>query len=296
MLIEAQAEQRIAEQRRKARTNKTFLQWLESALRKGTKLAHRWTSQTASAAHPTDYQHSTTQESMQARNKEWGNRWNRGVEMRDTSLRQMHELRLQALSTAPRTWTTDTVLHALSSTKGNRARGVGGWNPKEILRLPRRALGGLVMVLQAVEKLALPTQMCVNVVGLLCKPNGNGERPITLTECLYAIYKAGCKNEVRNWDSENHGWWGDAVKGNSAHQSGLLRRVYEEVASQNGQSAVCMFFDMEKFYDSACLYKLVDRRSEKFPRTPPARCNASLLQRADHSCWRHDGGKHPALK
>ena len=46
----------------------------------------------------------------------------------------------------------------------------------------------------------------------------------------------------------------DAVKGNSALQSGLLRRVYEEVASLNGQSAACVFFDMEKFYDSACLF------------------------------------------
>ena len=86
------------------------------------------------------------------------------------------------------------------------------------------------------------------------------------------------------------------MKGNSAHESGLLRRVYEEVASQNGQSVVCMFFDMEKFYDSACFYKLVDSHSEKFPRTLPVRCNASLPQRADPSCWRHDGGKHSALK
>ena len=34
VLIEAQAEQRIAEQRRKALTNRTHSQWLESALRK----------------------------------------------------------------------------------------------------------------------------------------------------------------------------------------------------------------------------------------------------------------------
>ena len=73
VLIEAQAEERIAEQRRKAQTTKTYSQWLESALKKGAKLAHRWTSQTASAAHPVAYQHSTTpQESMQTRTDEWG--------------------------------------------------------------------------------------------------------------------------------------------------------------------------------------------------------------------------------
>ena len=57
------------------------------------------------------------------------------------------------------------------------------------------------------------------------------------------------------------------MNGNSALQSGLLRRVHEEVASLNGQSAACVFFDMEKFYDSGCLYKLVDlAMAREFPR------------------------------
>ena len=52
-----------------------------------------------------------------------------------------------------------------------------------------------------------------------------------------------------------------------ALQIGLLRRVYEEVASLNGQSAACVFFDKEKFYDSACLYKLIDlAMARDFPR------------------------------
>ena len=76
------------------------------------------------------------------RNKEWGNRWNRDVAMREALLRQMHDLRLQALATTPRTWTTEAVLQSLSSMKGNRARGVDGWNPSEIMQLPRRAIDG----------------------------------------------------------------------------------------------------------------------------------------------------------
>ena len=103
VLIEAQAEERIAEQRRKAQITKTYSQWLESALKKkkGATLAHRWTSQTASAARPVAYQHSTTpQESTQTRTNEWSNKCFRDLEERDTLLRQMHELRLQALSTA----------------------------------------------------------------------------------------------------------------------------------------------------------------------------------------------------
>ena len=89
------------------------------------------------------------------------------------------------------------------------------------------------------ESLALPTQICVNVVAFLGKPNGAGERPITLTGCPYAVYMARYKNETRRWDDVYHGWWDDAVKGNSALQSGLLRRIYEEVATLNGQQSAC---------------------------------------------------------
>ena len=129
VLIEAQAEERIAEQRRMAQTTITYSQWLETALKKGSKTAHRWTTQMATRVHRMDHQNSTTlQQSMLARTKEWGNRWNRDLEARDILLRQMHELRLQALSTAPRSWTTD-ALFTLSSMKGNRAGGVHGWNP-----------------------------------------------------------------------------------------------------------------------------------------------------------------------
>ena len=91
VLIEAQAEERTAEQRCKAQTTTTYSQWLETALKKGSKTAHLWTTQTATPVHHMDYQNSTTpQQSMLARTKEWGNSWNRDLEARDILLRQMH--------------------------------------------------------------------------------------------------------------------------------------------------------------------------------------------------------------
>ena len=58
------------------------------------------------------------------------------------------------------------------------------------------------------------------------------------------------------------------MKGNSALQSGLLRRIFEEVATLHGQPAVCLFFDLEKFYDSVCFCtKLIGLALERnFPR------------------------------
>ena len=57
-----------------------------------------------------------------------------------------------------------------------------------MLRLPKRAIAGLAKVMQAVEEsLALPTQICVHVVASQDEPNAAGDRPSTLTGCLYAI-------------------------------------------------------------------------------------------------------------
>ena len=69
--------------------------------------------------------------------------------------------------------------------------------------------------MQAVEEsVALPVEICANVVALQGKPNGSGERLVTLIGCLDAVFMAG--------------WWDDAVEGNSGLQSALLRRIYEE--------------------------------------------------------------------
>ena len=119
---------------------------------------------------------------MQARMEEWCGRWNRDNEAHHIVMRQMQLLRQQAPSTTPRNWTGEVVRHTLSSMKGNRARRIDGCTPSEMLRLPKKAIEGLSGVLPAVEEsLALPTQICANVVALLGKPNGAGERPITLT-------------------------------------------------------------------------------------------------------------------
>ena len=53
------------------------------------------------------------------------------------------------------------------------------------------------------------------------------------------------------------------MKGNSALQSGLLRRIYVDGATLNRQPAVCIFLDMDKFYDSVCLHKLFDQTLER---------------------------------
>ena len=58
-----------------------------------------------------------------------------------------------------------------------------------MLRLPNKTIEGSAKVMQAVEEsLALPTQICVNVLALLGKPSEAGERLVTLTGCFHAIF------------------------------------------------------------------------------------------------------------
>ena len=91
------------------------------------------------------------------------------------------------------------------------------------------ACPGLASLIQTVESiLALPTQTCVNDVA----------------GCLYAIFMSGHKKETRFWDEANHGWWDGAVQGSSALQSALRIRIYEEVATFNGQATVYLYFDL----------------------------------------------------
>ena len=68
VLIEAQAEERISEQRRRTRATTSYSQWLETAMEKGARFVHRWTTQTITATRPMDYRNSITpQHSMKAR-------------------------------------------------------------------------------------------------------------------------------------------------------------------------------------------------------------------------------------
>ena len=58
-----------------------FSQWLETAMEKGARVAHRWTTQSITSAHPIHYRNSLTpQQNMQARMEEWSARWNRDTE------------------------------------------------------------------------------------------------------------------------------------------------------------------------------------------------------------------------
>ena len=151
----------------------------------------------------------------------------------------MQLLRQQALFTTPRNWTAESVRHTLSSMKGNRAGGIDGWTPSEMLRLPKKSIEGLAGVFASGGRVSCaPNTDFTNVVALLGKQNGAGEGASTLTGELGQQPPVGRCGERKHRTPE----W-----------------PVEEVATRNGQPAVCMFLDMEKFYDSVCLCIRIDQ-------------------------------------
>ena len=57
---------------------------------------------------------------------------------------------------------------------------------------------------------------------------GPGDRPIGITPILYALFLRTYGDIVDGWDAERMHFWEDAVKGSSALQAALKRRLFDE--------------------------------------------------------------------
>ena len=99
----------------------------------------------------------------------------------------IHELCLHAFdSETERTKITGAMLKAiLFSLDPKRATGLDWWTVVELRALPDEALDQLALIIDDMERyIAAPLQSVFNLVSLIPKPGG-GERPITLTSCVY---------------------------------------------------------------------------------------------------------------
>ena len=103
------------------------------------------------------------------------------------------------------------------------------------------------------------------------------------------------KNEMRNWDSEYRGWLDDAVKCNSALQSGLLRTRLG-CLTKRAISGLHVLRHREVLRQCLLVQTRRPRNGDGFPESSVENCNASLPQRADPSCGRYGGAKHAALQ
>ena len=58
---------------------------------------------------------------------------------------------------------------------------------------------------------------------------GGGERPITITSTLYSLVMGIYGIEMTEWQEDQGASWDDAVRGSSALQAALKRRMLDEI-------------------------------------------------------------------
>ena len=73
-----------------------------------------------------------------------------------------------------------------------------------------------------------------------------GGRPIGVTPLPAALFLKNLSDIVLLWEDD----WEDAVRGSSALQAGLRRRLLDECAVALGQDTASIFWDLAKFCDT----------------------------------------------
>ena len=105
--------------------------------------------------------------------------------------------------------------------------------------------------------MAAPAQALVSLIPLLPKPQG-GDRPVVIASLFYVLWSAIRNPDINHWEADFAASWDAAVKGSSALQAALTRRLREELHILKGGAVANTFWDLEKFYDSISLPLLIE--------------------------------------
>jgi hypothetical protein len=96
-----------------------------------------------------------------------------------------------------------------------------------------------------------------------------GEPPLRVFPLLMQLWGRLREALTPAWESEHAGFWDTAVRGSSALQAALMRSLFDDVAVARGFSAVSIYDDLEKIYDSVSLGRLRKAAAaEKLPALP----------------------------
>ena len=120
----------------------------------------------------------------------------------------------------------------------------------------------LAEIMNMIEaNLKWPAQVLINIVTLMGKPMG-GIRPIALMPMVYRLWTKCRKSDIQAWDSKHRGHWDAAVAGSSALRAAVLTIFRDELESYDEQTILRILWDMEKFYDTIDIVKLIKRAKQ----------------------------------
>ena len=196
----------------------------------------------------------------QARQADWEVYWDRGkhyhVEEYVACLRRLIALAGPQAAKLP-ALTPNMLRAALKSFKAHRGRAFDTFNPEEMAQLPDAALQHLCTLYQLMERsLAVPATALAALIVMLPEPKG-GFRPIGLISMVYALWVKARRGYIRQFDADKAGFWDTAIAGSSALQAALRRKLSDEVAIELERPTATLLWDLEKFYDSVVLHRVI---------------------------------------
>ena len=202
---------------------------------------------------------------MKARANTWMKLWGRDDSRAADVIHEMVQLRTRIESQAHVDSCTvdfsiehlDTLLDTFDD---GTATGADRTRPAHYKFLPRVAKEQLLRMFSAWHRrLAFPWQLLLNIIAMLPKPSGTGERPICLEPFLVRLFMKFFKKYGSGWAETHHGFWDDAIAGSSALKAALFRAVDNEAAHRSGFVVAEGLWDVDKFYDSFDLSVLIQK-------------------------------------
>ena len=251
-----------------AKTRKSITTWAQKAVSGAASLGHKYLK----APDPAENS-DITEDLMQAgavltqpdqilSSKEafWSGQWNFADADRGVALREQLVTLRPAACEARRTAgciEAGQVRRAIRSLATSRGLGLDFTSPLELRAMPPQLIDELAALLNQCEvSMTPPLQAMVNLMSLIPKPSG-GDRAICLGTMFYVIWASIRAPQTHIWEQGYIKFWDDAVKGSCALRAALLRRLFDEVQHLEGRFAVTAFWDIEKFFDSVTIERLI---------------------------------------
>ena len=151
----------------------------------------------------------------------------------------------------------DTLRAQAQLYKTEAGMGADRWRAQDLANLPQQAFSALGGFLETCEReLAWPPQWLAIFTSLLSQSEVD-ERPIAVAPLLYRLWCRARGHEADDWCSATAGFWDTAVRGSSALRAGIQRMLMNETNQWLQYRFAVVCWDLEKFYDSICLHRLI---------------------------------------
>ncbi len=198
--------------------------------------------------------------SVEKRKELWSSYWRRDDANIAINANTMNELRELAKQQEHRLdpIDDDQVDDAIARLRNSRGLGADWWAPKELKGLPREGKAEFAdLIRECEEKVTVPIQVLFNLMALLPKPTG-GERTVCLQALWHVVWSSIRGTRIKQWDAQQAQHWDSAIRGASAQSAGTMRRLLDELAVLSGQDTIGVYWDLQKFYDSIDIIKLIE--------------------------------------